>query len=146
MWIFTRYGFYSVACVDFPGTRRINPDVVMVRARVRKHLVNLQQRFPSLALIKIFTLPGRDYAFRFVVAKAVWAEAVKELVEEQTWSNFKNEAQDRAYLTSPRYVSLLHEVWRVMIDLEWPFRSKLSQARRYRDDLEDDPADLDAYR
>ena len=47
MWIFTRYGFFSIACANKPdGT--INHDTVMVRARLYEHLVSLKERFPAL--------------------------------------------------------------------------------------------------
>lgn len=91
-----------------------------VRARVRKHLTNLQQRFPALADAKILTLPGRDYGYRLIVAKAVWAEALKELAEEQTWSNFKNEAAKNQGKTGADYTRALHDVWEIMYGLQEP--------------------------
>jgi hypothetical protein len=115
---FSTYGFYSIACADKPGTKQIDPEMVMVRARVRKHLTNLRQRFPSLADAKILTLPNRDYGYRLIVAKAVWAEALKELAKEQTWSNFKNEAARNQGKTGPDYVRALHDVWEIMYGLQ----------------------------
>ena len=53
----------------------------MVRARVRKHLINLKSRFSSLADAKILVLPGRDYGFRLIMPKAVWVEVLKEMAE-----------------------------------------------------------------
>lgn len=32
MWVFTRYGFYSIACGDNPE-RSLDPDIIMIRAR-----------------------------------------------------------------------------------------------------------------
>lgn len=90
----------------------------MVRARARKHLTNLQQRFPVLADTKILTLPGRDYGYRIIVAKAVWAEALKELAEEQTWANFKSEAARYQGQTGADYTRALHDVWEIMYDLQ----------------------------
>jgi len=46
MWIFSRQGFFSIACADKPGSgRKIDPDTVMVRARLKAHLQNLKNRF-----------------------------------------------------------------------------------------------------
>ena len=118
MWIFSILGFYSIACADKPGTHGIDPDTVMVRARVRKHLTNLQHRFPSLAETKILTLPGRDYGFRLIVPKSVWVEVLKELAEEQNWSNFKSQAAKNMGQTSTDYTSALHDVWEVMYGLQ----------------------------
>ena len=120
MWIFTRLGFYSIACADKPGTKGIDPDTVMVRARVRKHLTNLQHRFTSLAETKILTLPGRDNGFRLIVPKSVWVEVLKELAEEQTWSNFKSEAAKNLGQTGADYTRALHDVWEVMYGLQEP--------------------------
>jgi len=90
----------------------------MVRARVRKHLTNLQRRFPLLARTKILTLPGRDYGFRLIVPKAAWVEALKEMAAEQTWSNFKNEAAKSQGQTGADYTRALHDVWEIMYGLQ----------------------------
>jgi hypothetical protein len=90
----------------------------MVRARVRKHLTNLQNRFPVFAATKILALPGRDYGFRLIVPKAVWVEVLKELAEEQTWANFKNEAGKNIGQTGADYTRALHDVWEVMYGLQ----------------------------
>jgi pyocin large subunit-like protein len=101
-----------------PGTKEIDPNTVMVRARVRKHLANLTSRFASLADAKILALPGHDYGFRLIVPKAIWVEVLKEMAEEQTWSNFKNEAAARSADTGSEYVNKLHAVWREMLRLQ----------------------------
>ena len=48
MWLFTRYGFYSIACANKPGGS-VDTESVMVRARRIAHLRSLQKRFPGLA-------------------------------------------------------------------------------------------------
>ena len=45
MWIFTRYGFYSIACATTPDGA-LDLENVVVRARLRDHLCGLQERFP----------------------------------------------------------------------------------------------------
>jgi hypothetical protein len=47
MWIFTRYGFFSIACADKPDGS-LDSQSVMVRARCIGHLCSLQKRFPAL--------------------------------------------------------------------------------------------------
>jgi hypothetical protein len=78
MWIFTRYGFFSIACASKPDG---SPDAqtVMVRARRSEHLGRLQGRFPALADASILTMPDRDYRYRIVVAKDTWAKVISEL-------------------------------------------------------------------
>jgi hypothetical protein len=90
----------------------------MVRARVKKHLINLTKRFPAVADAKILALPGRDYAFRIVVPKATWVQVLTGLAKEQTWSNFKDEAAARKADTGSEYVDKLHAVWCEMLQLQ----------------------------
>lgn len=126
MWIFTRYGFFSIACADKPdGT--INPDTVMVRARLHEHLVSLKNRFreSELGKAEILSWDGRDYRYRIIVPKAAWVAALAELATEQTWSNFKSETSrfSRAKKTAYAYVDALHSIWDVMHRLQsWETR------------------------
>jgi hypothetical protein len=117
MWLFTRYGFYSVACADKPDGS-IDKSSVMIRARCADHLKNLQQRFPSLASAEILVWTNRDYRYRLIVPKSVWAVVVTELAEEQEWSNFKNEVSHHQGSEGSAYVQALHEVWIVMNRLQ----------------------------
>jgi hypothetical protein len=123
MWIFSRQGFFSIACADKPGRgRKIDPETVMVRARVKQHLKNLQNRFRksktlrSIARTPIEKTLLTDYRYRLILPKAVWVQALGELAMEQTWSNFKDEAQkfERKNKQSPDYVDALHDIWSVM--------------------------------
>jgi len=117
MWLFTRYGFYSIACGNAPDGS-LDPDVVMVRARQVDHLRELQNRFPQLADVQIVTMPHRDYRYRLVVAKELWVGLVAEIAREQQWSNFKDEAARYQGRAGSDYVHSLHNVWRVMYDLQ----------------------------
>jgi hypothetical protein len=117
MWIFTRYGFFSIACASKPDG---SPDAqtVMVRARRSEHLGRLQGRFPALADASILTMPDRDYRYRIVVAKDTWAKVISELATEQEWSNFKNEVARYQGAGGREYVHALHEVWGTMAELQ----------------------------
>ena len=121
MWIFTRYGFYSIACATgVDGT--IDTDTVMVRSRLREHLLSLKARFPETELGKaeIQSSDLTDYRYRLVLPKAAWVAALAELATEQTWSNFKNETSrfSRAKKAAYAYVDALHRVWDVMHRLQ----------------------------
>jgi len=121
MWLFTRYGFYSIACAHRPDGS-LDAENVMVRARQVAHLKNLQKRFPVVASAEIFTWPDRDYRYRLIIAKAVWVEIVAELAQEQEWSNFKSEAA-RNQGAGSDYVHALHQIWGVMSRLQSETRS-----------------------
>jgi hypothetical protein len=117
MWIFTRYGFVSVACASRKNGE-IDEETVMVRARSRQHLVNLKERFPDTELgnTEILSAAGTDYEYRIVLPKAKWVSILSELAMEQTWSNFKSESSRFATLKRMKhsYVNVLHEIWHVM--------------------------------
>jgi hypothetical protein len=129
MWIFTKYGFYSVACANKPDGSLDN-ETVMVRARRIAHLRSLQKRFDALADGEILTWPNRDYRYRLIVPKASWVAIVGELVKEQEWSNFKNEAAKYQGASGKDYVRALHDVWSVMNRLQesedHPHRSSIN--------------------
>ena len=122
MWTFTRYGFFSIACANKAGTGDIDPNVVMVRARLKEHLLNLQERFKdaNIAKLTIESSSHTDYRYRLVMPKTEWVAALSEMATEQTWRNFKNEASlfERSHNLSRRYVDALHNIWSVMHRLQ----------------------------
>lgn len=117
MWLFTRYGFYSIACARNPDDS-INPNLMMIRARRSAHLQALQHRFSDLAGVEIVTLPNRDYRYRMIATKEMWARIVNELAQEQEWSNFKNEVAKFQGSAGSNYVDALHKVWSIMHNLQ----------------------------
>jgi hypothetical protein len=121
MWIFTRYGFFSIACAT-GADGALDADTVMVRSRLREHLLSLKERFPETELGKaeIQSSDHTDYRCRIVMPKAVWVAALTELATEQTWSNFKNETSrfTRAKKAAYTYVDALHRIWDVMHRLQ----------------------------
>jgi hypothetical protein len=117
VWIFAWTGFYSIASAQ-KSDGSMDPQMVMVRARCKRHLQNLVVKFPALSGEKIITFPNRDYRYRIIVPKAVWVGVLSELAQEQTWSNFKHEVARRQGKVGREYVAALHEVWRVMSALQ----------------------------
>lgn len=117
MWILCVEGFYSVASAQ-KADGSIDPETVMIRARCKRHLQNLQARFPALSGSKIITLPNRDYRYRLVVLKRIWISVLSELAGEQRWSNFKAEVERRQGKADAAYIAALHEVWRIMARLQ----------------------------
>jgi hypothetical protein len=117
MWLFTRYGFYSVASAQ-KKNGAADPVKMMVRARCVAHLEQLKVRFPDLAGEEIVTLPGHDYGWRIFVSKDRWCRIVAELAHEQEWSNFKSEAARFQGQKGSAYVHALHDIWGVMMKLQ----------------------------
>jgi len=79
---------------------------------------NLKARFPVLAHCSVVVLANRDYRYRMIVPKSDWVPILAEMAQEQTWSNFKNEAADFAEAKGAKYVDALHDVWAVMYRLQ----------------------------
>jgi hypothetical protein len=122
MWLFTRHGFFSAVCTRQGNGRYgrpVDPDRVMVRARLCQHLEALKNRFPDLlgdCEIKVF--PGSDYAFRIFVAKPVWAQVLVGLAEEMDYDNFKSEVERFQGSRGDAYARSLHNVWSIMYKLQ----------------------------
>jgi hypothetical protein len=122
MWIFTKHGFFSAVCARQGGGKRgqpVDPDRMMVRARVRAHLEALKKRFPELVgQCDIQESVGTDYAFRILVAKPVWSQVLACLAGETDYDNFKSEVARHQGKAGAAYEHALHEVWSVMYELQ----------------------------
>jgi len=102
MWLFTRYGFFSVA---------VFRDLVVLRARKRLHLGNLRRRFRArIGRRRIAETRLKDYRWRLTLDMGAWLGLLAEIAGEQTWDNFKREAA--AYgVADGDYLGLLHDLW-----------------------------------
>ncbi len=122
MWLFTKYGFFSAVCArqgDGKHGRPVDPKRIMVRARVRKHLEALRERFPDLlASSEILEFIGSDYAFRLFVDKKAWSQVLVGVNEELNYDNFKSEVARFQGQSGAAYEHSLHEVWSIMYRLQ----------------------------
>ncbi|WLD11902.1 hypothetical protein [Planctellipticum variicoloris] len=122
MWLFARYGFFSAVCARQGAgghDQPVDPDRLMIRARLKTHLAALFQRFPELlgdADIQHF--PGSDYAFRIFVPKPIWGQVLAALNDELDFDNFKSEVAQHQGLAGAAYEQSLHKVWSVMRQLQ----------------------------
>lgn len=117
MWMFTRYGMYSVACAWKDGRKVPDSDVLMVRSRAQSHLENLADRFPVLLNGKpILEDAEADYRYRLIVPKETWVEMAEELTREIDYCNFKDSV--RTFDGSSDYKRALLEVWSSMHELQ----------------------------
>ena len=118
MWIFTRHGFFSAVCArqgDGSKHRPVDPDRIMVRARLKSHLEALKKRFGELlGAEEIRSDAGSDYAYRLFVAKPVWAKVMAELATETNYDNFKSEVARHQGKAGAAYEHALHDVWHAM--------------------------------
>lgn len=115
MWVFTQYGFFS-AVVD-----KRDETKMVVRSRDRRHLVNLQKRFPrKLQLIAIEEHAGTDYPFRMAMPPQDWAFIMFSVAHNVTYTNFKAEAERNVKSVGRPYVQALHDIWQVLWDVAHP--------------------------
>jgi hypothetical protein len=124
MWLFTKHGFFSAVCArqgDGRHGQAVDPDRIMVRARVRGHLEALQRRFPDLlGTSEIQHSTTADYAFRLFVDKQAWRDMVAALADETDYDNFKSEVARHQGRRGAAYEESLHDVWSVMNRLQLP--------------------------
>ena len=122
MWIFTKHGFFSAVCArkgDGNHSQPVDPDRIMVRARVRGHLEALKKRFPDLlGQCEIHDSAATDYAYRLFVQKSGWTQVLAGLAEETDYDNFKSEVARHQGRAGAAYERSLHEVWSVMHELQ----------------------------
>src|SRR5271163_1087077 len=115
MWLFTKHGFFSAVCArqgDGKHGEPIDTDRIMVRARVRRHLEALKERFPDLlGECEIQESVATDYAYRLFVPKSEWTQAVAGLAEETDYDNFKSEVVRHQGRAGAAYEHSLHEIW-----------------------------------
>ena len=122
MWLFTKYGFFSAVCArqgDGGWNLPVDPDRIMVRARMGSHLEALKEQFPDLLTdCEVIETKSTDYAFRIFVPKPVWSEVVAGLVEEMDYDNFKSKVAEHQGDAGADYEHSLHRVWSVMYALQ----------------------------
>lgn len=119
MWIFSRYGFYSVVAAG--------PGKLGVRARDKKHLENLIERFAKyLAGASIIETKEADYRYRIMVNRKQWAAIARSLAHDVDYRNFKSEV--RTKLGACDYESALHRVWEIMYQLQAKTSAKQNEA------------------
>lgn len=122
MWIFTKHGFFSAVCARQGNGKHgqpVDPERIMVRARLRSHLKALKERFPDLiGGCEIQETAGTDYAFRLFVPKPAWVQVLAGLAEETDYDNFKSEVANHQGEAGAAYEHSLHDVWSVMHKLQ----------------------------
>lgn len=112
MWIMSKCGFFSVV------EHRQDRDLVIVRARVRKHLERLSEHNPVVTL-QIQETPDADYRFRSLVKKDDWAELAFWMAGDVDYPNFKAAAcEDMAGYEKPAYAKFLNHVWHAGMEMQ----------------------------
>jgi len=107
MWIFTKFGFFSVVKKD-------GDDFLTVRSRVLGDLDNLKKLYlPKLS--KIIKNAGTDYPYRAKVAKDDFADGMYKISMDIDYSNFKDEVK---ILMGNDRANTYGNVWAALFTLE----------------------------
>ena len=111
MWLMTKYGFFSVVCAwESEMDQTPHADLLMIRARRKAHLTNLQNRFKVLHDYAITETQNTDYPYRIFAAKADMAGVFMSLLNEMDYCNFKTEVHN-ALPDDGDYQKFLMSVW-----------------------------------
>jgi hypothetical protein len=106
MWIFTPYGMLS--CTQYPEDH----EYIQVRARNKKHLIGFTRivdEYKNYDEKNIINMPHRDYQYRMIIKRPVFAEWMMRYAEKIDYSNFKNKAT--AVQGYNDYVKMLTRIW-----------------------------------
>lgn len=118
MWIFSKYGFFSIVSArkNNGNSNEIDLNLIMLRSRSKNHIENLQNRFDELKNLEILETTNSDYRFRTFVPKNIWCEISKIMAQELDYDNFKNKVsrENKDY----EYLDCLHDVWNIMYDYQ----------------------------
>lgn len=130
MWVVAEKGFYSVV------QHKANPNILLVRARVRKDLERLRSYIPSLKVVND-TKGLADYKYRAFVTRFDFAEAMKKLVMGIDYPNFKSRIKAKYGYERE---SIYFNVWSTLMDLctklpFWQGRRKSDQVRSISDNF-----------
>jgi len=117
MWIFTKYGFFSVVSARKSATsREIDLNTLMVRAREKSHLQNLINNFDELKNLEILETESADYRYRIFTPKKNWLEVMSKMTDEIDYDNFKSKVYNT--LKDGEFCHALADVWSVMYNYQ----------------------------
>jgi hypothetical protein len=103
MWLFTKYGFFSVT----QNAKR--KDNIQIHARAEQDLVDLKAAYPALDRSPIIETPDADYRWRLIVQRWKWDVVGAALVADIDYGNFKGKI---ATIPTQREKSgMLHDIW-----------------------------------
>lgn len=112
MWIFMSDAFLSVVQDEN------DPDYLIVRARQREHLNNI-----NVPNINIYTVENSDYQYRTRMHKATFGVLVSGRIRAINYPKFKPSAY------SNDYHRLLLEVWRVVYEFYYDEYEKIRRQK-----------------
>lgn len=105
MWIFSKYGFFSVT----QNAQR--KDLIQIRARAEQDLIDLKEAFPQLERNPIIETPQADYRWRIVCQRWKWNLIGASLTADIDYGNFKGKIA--TIPTQREKGPMLHDIWSI---------------------------------
>lgn len=116
MWVFTTKGFFSVV------EHKNDPNLVVIRARVRKDVDSIKMLFEELGLkaSDILESLDSDYRYRIFANRIDWASLMTKLISDMDYTNFKNAVYetDSFEIRDKRHEAYL-DIWAIMHELQF---------------------------
>jgi hypothetical protein len=107
MWLVTNFGFFSVV-------QKKDDDILTVRARARGDLETLKERYiPKLG--HILRGEGTDYQYRAKVSREDLTKAMKKIVLDIDYSNFKDSVAEKQ---GHKRARIYGDVWETLLGLQ----------------------------
>jgi len=107
MWLLTDFGFFSIV-------KKAGEDELTVRSRVKSDLEMLKKRYiPDMG--NILEHAGSDYRFRALVSKQALAEAMKHIVLNIDYDNFKKSVAKKQ---GSKRAAIYGDVWSTLWALD----------------------------
>lgn len=123
MWVFFRGGFVSATVSPIQDGYTAEDPLIQVRGRCLEHV----ESFAHLGGVepdKIIETPEADYAWRALMPRSKWTEAMAKISADVDYENFKSEASrwkranDVPRWIGETWMNCLHNVWSVMYRLQ----------------------------
>lgn len=110
MWVATPRGFYSAVA------HRDKPDTMLIRARSRLDLANLQDlaEIHHQPLGRIAKTMKADYPWRLTCSRLVWQVLIMVMADEIDYTNFKTKVAE----TNEDRADTYHRVWATLMAIE----------------------------
>ncbi|MDG2408177.1 MAG: hypothetical protein P8M53_04115 [Pirellulales bacterium] len=122
MWIFTRWGFYSIASArqgDGGHENDLDSHGLVVQAIFRSQLEALKFHLPDLiGNCDIKEHSDSEYKFHMFVDKNIWSQVMLSLSQELNYDNFREEIVKEHSMESPIYLKTITDISNFMSKLQ----------------------------
>ena len=114
MWLFTRWGFYSIACArqgDGGNENEINSHSLVIEAFSQQHLEALKAHLPDLIGNSfIQEVAESELRFHMIVDKNIWSQVMLSLSQELNYDDFREEMVQKHSMDDPSYLKAMTDI------------------------------------